>query len=83
MAKRPNVRHLERHARRAIADRLRYSAPEALRAVERDGHDVILRLNSGGNACAVDLWLDSQGYEVSDDGGNPDGFGCALRVHGR
>ena len=80
--KRPDVRHLERHALRAIRERLQHPAPYALRAVERDGRDVVLRLNSGGNALAVGQYLQGRGYDVLDAGGNPDGYGCALRVRG-
>ena len=78
--RRVDTRHLAAHARRAIADRLRYPAPEALRGVERDGAAVILRLNSGGNALAVESWLNLRGYQAADGGANPDGYGCAVRV---
>ncbi len=75
-----DTRHLANHARRAIAERLRYAAPEALRAVEREDGAVILRLNSGGNALAVESWLRQHGYLVEYAGRNPDGYGCAVRV---
>jgi len=75
-----DVRHLHNHASRAITERLRYTAPEALRAVERDGDAVIIRLNSGGNALAVESYLRMRGYRAAYDGGNPDGYGCAVRV---
>jgi len=75
-----NVRHLERHARRAITERLLHVAPEALRAVERDGDSVIIRVNSGGNELAVEAYLRQRGYRAEFDGTNPDGYGCAVRV---
>jgi hypothetical protein len=75
-----NVRHLERHATKAITRRLRYSAPQALRAVERDGDAVVIRVNSGGNELAVEQWLNLRGYRAEYAGGNPDGYGCAVRV---
>jgi hypothetical protein len=78
--RRLDTRHLARHARKAIAERLHYPAPEALLAVERDGGTVILRLNSGGNALAVEAYLRQRGYQAEDAGGNPDGYGCAVRV---
>jgi hypothetical protein len=75
-----NTRHLARHARRAIAERLGHGAAYALLAVERDGRDVILRLNSGGNALAVEPYLRNRGYQVRYDGTNPGGYGCAVRI---
>lgn len=75
-----NTRHIERHARAAIRERLKYDAPEALLGIERNGQDVIVRLNSGGNALAVGAWLRTRGYRAVQDGGNPGGYGCAVRV---
>jgi hypothetical protein len=75
-----NIRWLAHHARRAIAERLLYAAPEALRKVERDGDAVLLRLNSGGNALAVESYLRGRGYRAEYAGTNPDGYGCAVRV---
>lgn len=75
-----DTRHLARHARKAIRERLGYPAPYALLAVERDGPAVILRLNSGGNALAVEPYLRQRGYQAKYDGGNPGGYGCAVRV---
>ncbi len=76
-----NATHLRNHALRAIAERLRYPTPHALRALVRDGRDVVIRLNSGGNALAVEEYLAARGYTVSDAGPNPDGYGTAVRVH--
>lgn len=77
-----NARHLARHARKAIAERLGpFSYPvDGLLAVERVPGAVILRLNSGGNSIAVESWLNSRGYQASYAGGNPGGYGCAVRV---
>jgi hypothetical protein len=75
-----NVRHLTRHAHRAIAERLLYPAPWALLAVEREQDAVILRLNSGGNILAVESWLRQRGYRAEYAGSNPGGYGGALKV---
>lgn len=75
-----NTRHLARHARNAIRDRLKYRADYALLFVERVPGAVILRLNSGGNSLAVESWLNFRGYKATYAGGNPGGYGCAVRV---
>lgn len=75
-----DMRHLTNHARRAISERLRYPAPEALRAVERAPGAVIIRVNSGGNALAVELYLHGRGYTAKQAGPNTDGYGCAVKV---
>ena len=75
-----DVRHVENHALKAIADRLGEPHPEGLLAVERDRDAVVLRLNSGGNILAVEAWLRGRGYHVEDAGKNPDGYGGATRV---
>lgn len=77
-----NTRHLARHACKAVAERLGpvgYPV-DALLSVERTDGAVILRLNSGGNSLAVEEWLNRRGYQASYAGGNPDGYGCAVRV---
>lgn len=66
--RRLDTRHLARHARKAIRERLGYPAPYALLAVERDGASVVLRLNSGGNALAVESYLRQRGYSTRYDG---------------
>jgi hypothetical protein len=75
-----DTRHIERHAQKAVTERLRYNAPQAVRKVERDGDAVIVRLNSGGNALAVEARLRQRGYRAEYAGWNPDGYGCAVRV---
>lgn len=81
--RRLDSRHIAAHARRAIAERLGHPAADALLAVERNGTAVVLRLNSGGNALAVADYLRQRGYRAEQDGGNPDGYGCAVRVNVR
>lgn len=78
--RRLDIRHLEHHATKAITGRLGYSAPQALCAIERDGDAVIIRVNSGGNALAVEPYLRGRGYHTEYAGTNPDGYGCAVRV---
>lgn len=78
--RRLDSRHVAAHARKAIAGRLRHPAAEALRAVERDGATIVLRLNSGGNALEVADYLRQRGYRAEHIGANPDGYGCAVRV---
>ena len=77
-----NTRHLARHARKAVAERLGPTGypVDALLAVERVAGAVVLRLNSGGNSIAVENWLNGRGYRASYAGGNPGGYGCAVRV---
>lgn len=73
-------RHVENHAHRAITERLGYHAPQAVIAVERDGNALLLRLNSGGNALAVEPYLCRRGYRAEYAGKNPSGYGCTVRV---
>jgi hypothetical protein len=76
-------RHLRNHALRAISQRLGpggVPAEHCLLAIERAGDAVIIRVNSGGNALAVEPYLRWQGYCVEFAGSNPGGYGCAVRV---
>lgn len=75
-----DTRHLANHAHRAITRRLRYSAPYALLAVDREADSVLLRLNSGGNALAVEAYLRGRGYRAEYAGTNPGGYGCSVKV---
>ena len=76
-----NIRAVEQHARTAIARRLGAGEVDrALLGVERDGQSIIVRVNSGGNALAVEPYLRRRGYDAADAGSNPDGYGCAVRV---
>jgi hypothetical protein len=76
------LRHIRNHALRAISQRLKGSTPAeyALLAVEHDRDAVIIRVNSGGNALAVEPYLRHRGYCTEYAGSNPDGYGCAVRV---
>ncbi len=74
---------VEHHARRAIAARLKYDHPQAVRAVVRDpdrSNTVLLDLNSGGNALAAQEALETAGYRVDWLGPTPSGYGVRLRV---
>jgi hypothetical protein len=78
-----DIRHIRNHALRAIGQRLGPGgtpADHCILAVERDGDDVIVRVNSGGNALAVEPYLNRQGYRAEFAGTNPGGYGCAVRV---
>ena len=74
-----NVAHLERHALKAVADRLGKPFPSALLSITRDGSSVVLRLNSGGNGLAVEHWLRRRGYAITWEPQDND-YGCAIRV---
>lgn len=76
-----DTRWIREHARKAITERLGHDAPEALLAVERDGMAVMVRVNSGGNALAVEARLRQRGYKAEQAGSNPGGYGCAVRVN--
>lgn len=78
--RRLNTAHIERHCRRAITARLGYHAPEAVRAVTRDGGTVVVHLNSGGNALEAQSYLRQRGYAAELGGDTSDGYGCAVRV---
>jgi hypothetical protein len=83
--KQVHVRHVERNARRAIAARIGYSAG-ALISVFRDcgrPGQVIVHVNSGGNARAVEDELTRSGYRVQETEYNPFApghYGVQLRV---
>lgn len=72
---------LQALAVRAVAGRLRYPAAHAVLAVVPHGGDVLIRLNSGGNALAVEAALAPLGYMTTSED-NPDGYGVAVRVYG-
>lgn len=80
-----HARHVERHARRAIARRVG-DATEAIIAVSRDSarpKSVILHVNSGGNARAAASELRNRGYHVEPtdyDPFGPGNYGVQLRV---
>lgn len=80
-----HTRHVERHARRAIARRVR-DATDAIISVSRDSarpKNVILHVNSGGNASAATSELRDRGYRVEPtdyDPFGPGNYGVQLRV---
>jgi hypothetical protein len=78
--RRLDVRYLRRHVIKAAGGRHGYAAPWALLGIERgDGH-VMIRLNSGGNALAVESWLAGRGYRATFQPLNPGVYGAAVRV---
>jgi len=80
--KRLNRRHIERHAIKAIRDRLgpsEYPAEAALLGITDDGFALLVHVNSGGNEIAVEHYLQSLGYRA-EYVPNPGGYGCAVRV---
>lgn len=75
--------NVRRHAARAIAERLRYDAPEAIISCDRDPDTagaVLLHVNSGGNAIECENALRSAGYRVEPGGPPPGEYGVRLRV---
>jgi hypothetical protein len=78
-----NRRHVERHALKAISQRLwppgEYPAEHALLGIERDGSSLLVHVNSGGNELAVEQYLRQLGYRA-EYVPNPGGYGCAVRV---
>lgn len=77
-----NRRHVERHAIKAIRQRLgpsEYPADSALLGVERDGSTLLVHVNSGGNELAVEQYLRGRGYRA-EYVPNPGGYGCSVRV---
>lgn len=77
-------RYVERHARRAINCRVGYNASEAVLGIAREtGGTVILHVNSGGNALAVQQRLRTLGYQVESTDYDPfakGNYGVQLRV---
>lgn len=61
-----DIRHLRNHALKAIATRkLGVSPGYCLLGIGRDEDGaVIIHVNSGGNVCAVEQWLNLHGYRA-------------------
>jgi hypothetical protein len=61
-----DMRHLRNHALKAIATRKLGVSPDyCLLGVARDETGaVIIHVNSGGNVCAVETWLNLHGYRA-------------------
>ncbi len=83
--KQVQVRNVEQHARCAIARRTGCTTSSII-SVARDEarpDDVILHVNSGGNALAAESELRSRGYGVEPTDYNPfapGNYGVKLRV---
>lgn len=86
--KQVRAQNVERHARRAIARRVGCTSG-AVVSVQRDEAkpgSVVLHLNSGGNALAVECELRGRGYSVESTGYDPfapGNYGVQLRVSPR
>ncbi len=79
--KQVQLRHVERHARKAIGNRLGYGAREAVITVAREERGtVMLHVNSGGNAIAAEQRLRSRGYRVEYKPHVPGVYGVQLLV---
>ncbi|BEL41998.1 Uncharacterised protein [Mycobacteroides abscessus subsp. abscessus] len=75
------LRHVERHARKAIGNRLGYAARDAVITVVREEHGrVMLHVNSGGNAIVAEQRLRSRGYRVEYKQHVPGVYGVQLLV---
>jgi hypothetical protein len=61
-----DIRHLRNHALKAIATRRLGVSPDyCLLGITRDDDGaVIIHVNSGGNVCAVETWLNLHGYRA-------------------
>lgn len=76
-----DIRHLRNHALNAIATRkLGVSADYCLLGIARDGDAVVIHVNSGGNGCAVEGWLNGHGYRAEFLPFEPDAYGAKVRV---
>lgn len=80
------TKNVERHARRAIAQRLGHADSAAIVSVTRDDvmpETVVLHVTSGGNAEAASVELRRRGYRVDPtpyDPYAPGHYGVQLRV---
>jgi hypothetical protein len=80
------IQKVRKVATRAIFDRLKYHAPEAVIDVFPDPQAsgaIILHVNSGGNALACEVALQREGFRVEPngyDGYAPGNYGAQRRV---
>jgi hypothetical protein len=75
-----DIRHVRNHALKAIATRRLGVSPDycLLGITREDDGAIIVHVNSGGNVCAVEQWLNSRGYRAEYV---PfDGYGGKVRV---
>ena len=77
-----DIRHIRNHALKGIAARrLSVSADYCLLGITRDDSGaVIVHVNSGGNACAVESELNGCGYRAEYLPFDPDVYGAKVRV---
>lgn len=79
--KQVQLRHVERHARKAIRNRLGYAARDAVIAAVREEHGtVMLHVNSGGNAIVTEQRLRSRGYRIEYKPHTPGVYGVQLLI---
>jgi hypothetical protein len=77
-----DIRHVRNHALKGIATRrLGVSSDYCLLGITRDDTGaIIVHVNSGGNVCAVEQWLNLHGYRAEYVGWEPDVYGGKVRV---
>lgn len=77
-----DIRHVRNHALKAIRSRrLGVAAYTCLLGIDRDDAGaVIVHVNSGGNVCAVEQWLNLHGYRAEYTGYDPGVYGGKVRV---
>lgn len=75
-----DIRHVRNHARKAIATRkLGVSSDYCILDIGRDDAGaVVIHVNSGGNVCAVETWMNLHGYQAEYVPFN--GYGAKVRV---
>ncbi len=74
----PRQQDVERIARTAITARLGYHQDNTVIECVQQGAEVLLHVNSGGNAITAENALTAAGYEVAS--GDPVTHGVKLRV---
>lgn len=74
-----DIRHVRNHVRKGIATRrLGVSSDYCILGIARDGDGIMVHVNSGGNVCAVEAWMNLHGYRAEYV---PfDGYGGKVRV---
>ena len=76
-----DIRHIRNHARKGIATRkLGVSSDYCILSLTRQDGAIIVHVNSGGNVCAVEQWLNMHGYRAEYVGYEPDVYGGKVRV---
>lgn len=77
-----DIRHVRNHALTGIADRrLSVPADSCILGIARDSDGaIVVHVNSGGNVCAVEQWLNLHGYRAEGLPFDPDVYGGKVRV---